>query len=409
MEHTKIALFVDTENLTHWIKNNGIEYLISELGATGQIIVRRAYGNWGNSSIQSFQATLNQFGFELIHNFHPVSKKNSSDIQLTIDVIEYALRLHDAQWFVLATGDSDFSPLFRRLREMGKDVIGVGPRSPLSESVKTSCSRFIYTDTQANPASNNLDSSDVAKEIHSATDDAMDIVERILKANDSPVPLSTLKNKILNIDSAFNEKQLGYSSFLDFLQSNSTFSVTQNGKNNSWTAHIIPVNEKLTTTLPLDEPLEKQYEKLLRLKQWRPVSSTALKAIYSTMEKSEPATKEATISTILFTPGNTIPQTDLNKAFAILIKSGVFKHAPASDPTGDKPWRVDKTIGHYIAVVDQALISRLIHSAQEKNIPIEKDALRNFLYGEYDNSTLDNLILKSKKTYIADIQSLEEH
>ena len=143
MERTKIAVFVDVENLTQWIKYGGPEELLSELSSIGQIIVRRAYGNWANQHLQSFQGELNRQGFELIHNFHPVSGKNSSDIQLTIDVIEHALRLTDVEWFVLATGDSDFSPLFRRLREMGKEVIGTGPRSPLSESVKTSCSKLI--------------------------------------------------------------------------------------------------------------------------------------------------------------------------------------------------------------------------------------------------------------------------
>ena len=121
-----MAVFLDTENLTHWIKNNGPENLLSELSSIGQIIVRRAYAKWTNQNLQSFQAELNRQGFELIHNFHPVAGKNSSDIQLTVDVMEYALKLPDVNWFVLATGDSDFSPLFRRLREMGKEVIGVG-------------------------------------------------------------------------------------------------------------------------------------------------------------------------------------------------------------------------------------------------------------------------------------------
>ena len=145
MERTKIAVFVDVENLTQWIKYGGPEEILSELSSIGQIIVRRAYGNWANQHLQSFQGELNRQGFELIHNFHPVSGKNSSDIQLTIDVIEHALRLTDVEWFVLATGDSDFSPLFRRLREMGKEVIGTGPRSPLSESVKTEVAPKIKT------------------------------------------------------------------------------------------------------------------------------------------------------------------------------------------------------------------------------------------------------------------------
>jgi len=110
--------------LTQWVKDDGAEKLLSELSPTGQIIVRRAYGNWTNPGLLNFQGNLNRSGFELIHNYHPISGKNSSDIQLTIDVIEYALRLNDVEWFVLATGDSDFSPLFRRLREIGKEVIG---------------------------------------------------------------------------------------------------------------------------------------------------------------------------------------------------------------------------------------------------------------------------------------------
>lgn len=44
------------------------------------------------------------------------------------------------------TGDSDFSPVFRRLRELGKGVVGVGPTSVLSTSVALSCHDFIFTD-----------------------------------------------------------------------------------------------------------------------------------------------------------------------------------------------------------------------------------------------------------------------
>ncbi|MEE4464463.1 NYN domain-containing protein, partial [Azotobacter chroococcum] len=67
MDRSKIALFIDVENLTHWLKNNGPDLLITELSAIGQLIVRRAYGNWGNPCVQGFQSELNRLGFELIH------------------------------------------------------------------------------------------------------------------------------------------------------------------------------------------------------------------------------------------------------------------------------------------------------------------------------------------------------
>ncbi|WNB74603.1 NYN domain-containing protein [Methylomonas koyamae] len=61
-----------------------------------------------------------------------------------------AWQLPNISCFVLVTGDSDFTPVFRRLREMDKDVVGVGQHSTLSEYVKTSCTRFIYTDDVIN-------------------------------------------------------------------------------------------------------------------------------------------------------------------------------------------------------------------------------------------------------------------
>ena len=146
MKENRIAVFVDAENVTSWIKHDGITSLIDELIQLGQIIVRRAYGVWSRPQLAMHQAAINQQGFELIHCYHPITGKNTADIQMTVDVIECAWQLPNINCFVLVTGDSDFSPVFRRLREMDKEVIGVGRSSTLSECVKTSCSRFIYTD-----------------------------------------------------------------------------------------------------------------------------------------------------------------------------------------------------------------------------------------------------------------------
>jgi uncharacterized protein (TIGR00288 family) len=199
MENDRIAIFIDAENLTSWLKAGGSELLLEELSTIGQTVVRRAYGIWNN--LTPYQAGLNRLGFELIHSFHPVKGKNSTDIQMTVDIMEYIWRVENINWFVLATGDSDFSPLFRRLREMGKDVIGVGPRSALSESVKSSCTRFIYTNTIV-PAKDNFGQND---KIQTAFDDAADLVEKVLYTVESPIRCSLLKSRMRNIDSAFDE------------------------------------------------------------------------------------------------------------------------------------------------------------------------------------------------------------
>ncbi|MCP4284967.1 MAG: NYN domain-containing protein [Gammaproteobacteria bacterium] len=68
----RVAVFVDAENLAHWIKHGGLEALLEELSSVGTVVVRKAYARWTSTSMQSHQATLNRQGFELIHSFQPV-------------------------------------------------------------------------------------------------------------------------------------------------------------------------------------------------------------------------------------------------------------------------------------------------------------------------------------------------
>ena len=280
MSRSKIAVFIDVENLTHWLKEKGPEKLVTELSSTGQLIVRKAYGNWNTPNIQGFQADLNRQGFELMHNYHPVAGKNSSDIQLTVDVMESALRLADVEWFVLATGDSDFSPLFRRLREMGKEVIGVGPRSPLSESVKTSCTRYIFTD-----APESLDEDTRSEEMKKA----IKLTISTLKTFDGAADCSVLKNRLISIDSAFNEKAFGFTSFTDFLKAIDSIVVSQHEKRKCWQAALATENKEATApnpecqtrSQPVEtdngiEELKKSYLQLLKKQKWPQVERHTL-------------------------------------------------------------------------------------------------------------------------------------
>jgi len=100
----RVAIFIDAENLTQWIKQGGLDVFLEELTSLGPVVVRKAYARWTNGNVTAHQSTLNRLGFELIHSFHPVSGKNSADIQITVDVMEYAAR-EELRCIALATGD----------------------------------------------------------------------------------------------------------------------------------------------------------------------------------------------------------------------------------------------------------------------------------------------------------------
>jgi uncharacterized protein (TIGR00288 family) len=210
----KVAIFLDVENLSGWLKADGGEVLLERANELGRVVVRRAYGDFNVPSVSTRQAELNLLGFEFVHVYHPAKGKNSADIQIVVDVMEYLARIPDLEWVVLATGDSDFSPLFRRLRELGKSVVGVGPRSALSEAVKKSCNRFIYIDEKIKS-----DNAETSLKIDQLREDALDLLERVLSRFTEGVNLSVLKNAMLELDSAFDEQNIGFSGFLKFLKS----------------------------------------------------------------------------------------------------------------------------------------------------------------------------------------------
>ena len=389
MERTKIAVFLDTENLTKWIKNGGHEALLSELSGIGQIIVRRAYGKWTNQNLQPFQGELNRQGFELIHNYHPVSGKNSSDIQLTVDVMEYALRLSDVTWFVLATGDSDFSPLFRRLREMGKEVFGVGPRSPLSESVKTSCSKYVYTDATLS----------ISKEVlRSALDDAIDLTETALKAFDGPASCSALKVSITNLDSAFDEKLLGFKSFTDFLRSTESIQTTYDATNNTWYAYFSNSDAEISSidmshNAEAEIKTEELYRKILRKKHWRSVPKPLLVNVYNRVSSLEALTKTDIVEHLIHDLSEDTTSTDIKKAISILMKARLFTSVPCNskDDSDDKLWKLEKK-QHFLQDVDLALLVRLLASPSDNNMDHSKHAISELLYGNYTKQELRELI-----------------
>lgn len=385
VEKSKIAVFIDVENLTRWVKEDGPERLMADISAIGQVIVRRAYGVWSKPGIMNFQAPLNRLGFELIHSFHPVSGKNSADIQLTVDVMEHALRLEDVEWFVLATGDSDFSPLFRRLREMGKEVIGVGPRSPLSESVKSSCSRYIHTDPIA----------DNTRELE--FEDAVEIAESILAASPDPLPLTSLKQGILNVNSAFSEKAMGYGSFSDFLKAIDTIDLKlEEGSSTIWLAELGGVNHSELSNEHLESATRERYQTLLRKKKWVNVPQDLLELVFKKLSKMPPLDKQEIIERLVVSVAGSrsgVTAADIRKAVNLLFKTQLFNLK--EDAGSDNRLMDLKQEPKYLEKVDMALLQRLCAGCSESGVAVDPEIIQTLLYRTYEPGVLKRMLQRA--------------
>ena len=94
------------------------------LAERGRVILRRAYADW--SMFDEDRRMLTRHHVELIEipQRMGASRKNAADIKLVVDAIEQAYERAYVTTFVICTGDSDFTPLVYKLRELNKRVIG---------------------------------------------------------------------------------------------------------------------------------------------------------------------------------------------------------------------------------------------------------------------------------------------
>lgn len=376
-----IAIFIDAENLTNWIKNDGVQSLMEELLPLGQIVVRKAYGKWSAPNLIPLQSALNENGFELVHTFHPVSGKNSTDIKMTVDTMEVALD-SQVQWIVLATGDSDFSPLFRKLREQGKEVIGVGPKSPLSECVKNSCSRYVYTDDSSAESEEDIET--VAMTRVSEKIDFMEILSNVLQKEDGPIHLSVLKGRILQVDNAFSEKRLGFKTFKEFVQSADFAKLTDDGNG---TILVSYVQKQIEVTGDVQLTLAK----VLKKKGWDLFSKGMIRKIYRlACDKTvkTPRTKADLVQDL--TSKNIAGTTSgiINRILGIFYKA---KLIAISGNENEKLWTVNNT-NQYWKEIDKAMLDRLMAGIKEEKLKVNTADFVSLLYGRYVEGEAEKLV-----------------
>ncbi|WP_229402290.1 NYN domain-containing protein [Micromonospora okii] len=153
MDHEdRIALFLDYENLALGAREHlgGMAFdlrpIADALAERGRVVVRRAYADW--SYFDEDRRMLTRSHVELIEMPQRMgaSRKNAADIKMAVDAVELAFERAYVSTFVICTGDSDFTPLVHKLRELNKRVIGVGVEKSTSALLPPACDEFLYYD-----------------------------------------------------------------------------------------------------------------------------------------------------------------------------------------------------------------------------------------------------------------------
>lgn len=224
-----LAVLIDHENIATGCEKEGlgrfdVRIVMRRLKDKGRILVSRAYADWGR---------WNRFKLDLVHEgvqmveltSHGMQSKNRADIALAVDAMELAYTRAYVDTFVILSGDSDFTPLVMRLKELNKRVIGCGTRRSTSRLIAETCDEFFFYDTLRDesrivPAPKVEEEEDEEEEL--TLDEALELLVETLENHQrdegTPVHASVLKASMKRKEPTFSEVELGMRTFAQFLE-----------------------------------------------------------------------------------------------------------------------------------------------------------------------------------------------
>lgn len=134
----RIAMLIDADNAPA----AKIDVILAEIAKYGVANIRRAYGNWKNPALQSWESCLHEYAIQPIQQFDYTKGKNATDAALIIDAMDL-LYTQTLDAFAIVSSDCDFTPLVMRLLTNGLKVYGFGEKKTPSPFV-SACSTFLY-------------------------------------------------------------------------------------------------------------------------------------------------------------------------------------------------------------------------------------------------------------------------
>lgn len=251
-EEERIALFLDFENLALGARDRGgvldMKVIMDALSERGRVVVRRAYADW-NLFQEHRQGVVGQ-RIEMIEipQRTGIVRKNAADIKLAVDAIELAYERDFLTTFVIASGDSDFTPLVLKLRELNRRVIGVGVEGSTSELLPGACDEFLFYGKLAGPSGASgaprrrrkpkaQDNGGTTPDDDSDTEETSDLADMARKVTASVVGLqrsssapalsSMVKRVLLRKDPTFSESDYGFRTWGELMRHLETMGVIE--------------------------------------------------------------------------------------------------------------------------------------------------------------------------------------
>lgn len=164
----KLAVVIDGDN----ISPHKVSIILDEIAKLGTANIRRVYGDWTSSSMNSWKDILHKFSLQPMQQFTYTHGKNSTDSALIIDAMDI-LHSNIVNGFCIISSDSDYTRLAMRMRESGLMVYGIG-ESKTPEPFRQACNQFILIENLEPEITTEISTDEINELLLSAVEDASD-------------------------------------------------------------------------------------------------------------------------------------------------------------------------------------------------------------------------------------------
>ncbi len=222
-DEQRLALFIDFENIAIGVRDAhyrkfDINLVLERLLDKGKLLVKKAYADWSRYS--DYKRSFHEAAIELIEvPQKSVGGKNSADIRLVVDAMDMSFQKEHINCFVVASGDSDFSPLVSKLKENNKYVIGLGVKNSTSDLLIENCDEFIFYEDLVRGQQRPLPvMANVPEKVQECFALLVDSILALQRENKEVLWGSMVKETMKRKKPSFNETYYGFRTFSHLLE-----------------------------------------------------------------------------------------------------------------------------------------------------------------------------------------------
>lgn len=204
-----ICVFIDGDN----VSSDHLETIMNEIKGYGRIISCKVYADWSEDNTKKWRVAAKNNGIESIQADR-INGKNSTDIKMTVDIMNTLHEIKYVTLFYLVTSDSDYRHVIPMIKLKNKKVHCIGS-STANNSLKSMCD--VYTNLNVLKTSHSNKKAKLLLDLDDITKNKFEEeLEYLFDLNES-FNLSLIKDRLLR-KYQFDHREYGYASMRKFIE-----------------------------------------------------------------------------------------------------------------------------------------------------------------------------------------------